>query len=122
MSISLSPPHRNDNRLAPFGHTSLVFSCGELAQEAARRLAVGDEHAAIPAVLRDWERTQAGDDAFPVPRKGSSVSGFLIPLDRVRLRAAERSGSFDGFERSVAKIELAGQSTWVYVYTKGQAA
>ena len=106
----------------PFDRTSLVFSCGELASEAARRIAFGDELAAIPAVLRDWERAQAGNDAFPVPRKGSSVSGFIIPLDRLRMRAAERDGTFAGYERSVATIELAGQRTLVYVYTKSITA
>jgi hypothetical protein len=114
--------HRGDGRHTPFGHTALVFSCGELATDAARRLAFGEELEAIPAVLRDWEREQAGNDAFPVPRKGSSVSGFVIPLDRMRMRAAERNGTFDGYELSVAAIDLAGQRTMVYVYTKSRAA
>jgi len=121
LSISLVP-HRGNGRDTPFGYVALVFSCGELATEAARRLAFGEELAAIPAVLRDWEREQAGEEAFPVPRKGSSVSGFIVPLDRVRMRVAERNGTFDGYERSVAPIELAGQRTMVYVYTKSRAA
>ena len=119
MSISLLP-RRSDDRASQ--HTALIFSCGELASEAARRLEFGDELAAIPAVLRDWQREQAGSDAFPVPCKGSSVSGFVIPLDRMHMRAAEQNGSFAGYERSVAMIELAGETTWVYVYTKSQAA
>lgn len=121
LSISLVP-HRGEGTHTPVGRTALVFSCGELAAEAARRLAFGEELAAIPAVLRDWEREEAGSDAFPVPRKGSSVSGFIIPLDGKRMRAAERNGTFDGYERAVAAIELAGQRTMVYVYTKSRAA
>jgi len=38
------------------------------------------------------------------------------------MRVAERNGTFDGYERSVAPIELAGQRTMVYVYTKSRAA
>jgi hypothetical protein len=97
----------------------MLFACGPLAEEQERRRLFGDNVAIYPARMLHWARYRGSDGReFARQVKDATVDGYVIPVSAQQIGVADRSVADANLQRAVTMVEIDGERTWAFVYTR----
>ncbi|HEY4440188.1 MAG TPA: hypothetical protein VGN14_07005 [Candidatus Elarobacter sp.] len=98
---------------------AMLFACGPLANDVERRRLFGENVSLVPAKMLHWARFRGSDgQEFARQTKGASVEGYVIPVSAAQIGVADKSVAGANLQRAVTMVEVDGEKTWAFVYTR----